>query len=64
MFVKLFRLLKGYLIIKITGENIELLLNSAAKNGIKIWSLYCKKQNITGCIGIKDFKKLKKIIFA
>lgn len=61
MFVKLFRLLKGYLIIKITGENIELLLNSAAKNGIKIWNLFCKRQNITGCISIWDFKKLKHI---
>ena len=61
MFVKLFRLLKGYLFIKITGQNIEFLLNSAAKNGVKIWDLFCKKQNITGCISIKDFKKLRNI---
>lgn len=61
MFLKLIRWFKGFLVINISGDNAEMLLNATSKNGIKIWSLYCKKQNITGCIGIKDFKKLKKI---
>lgn len=57
MFV--FRYLFGYLIIKISGDNCEQLLNIAAKNRIGLWSLRYRKNCIIGCIGVKDFKKLR-----
>lgn len=59
MIIKIFRLIKGYLLISFTGENAEEMLNIAAKNSINIWGLYCKKRCITGCVSIKDFKRLK-----
>lgn len=61
MIIKLYKFIKGFLIISFTGENAEELLNIAAKNRINIWGLYCKKQCFTGCLTIKDFKRLKDI---
>ena len=61
MMIKLFKFIKGFLVISFTGENAEELLNIAAKNRINIWGLYCKKQCFTGCLTIKDFKRLKDI---
>ncbi len=56
--IRLWRYLAGYLIIKISGENAEQILNCAAKNRISIWNLKCKNGFITGNIAAKDFKKL------
>ncbi len=53
------RYLSGYLSIILCGENAEKVLNAAAKNGITIWNLRCRKGNITGNIGIKNFIKLR-----
>lgn len=61
MLIRFIRFIKGYLVISFTGKNAESMLNVAAKNGINIWGLYCKKQCITGCITLKDFKHLKRI---
>lgn len=55
----LWRYLFGFLTITLYGENAERVLNAAAKNGINIWNLSCKKGNITGNIGIKNFIKLR-----
>jgi len=53
------RYIMGFLIIKISGENSELLLNRAASNGIKIWNLTYKKGSIFGNISIKNFYRLR-----
>lgn len=58
----LFRYIFGFLIIRIKGENNEKLLNIAAKNRIRLWSLRCEKGDIIGNIRINDFKKLRSLI--
>ena len=55
----LWRYLSGYLTIILCGENAERVLNAAAKRGINIWNLRCKKGNITGNISVKNFVKLR-----
>ncbi len=54
-----FRYIFGYLVVEISGECIEGLLNIAAKNRIVFWDLSYSKGKITGKIGIKNFKKLR-----
>lgn len=56
----IFRFIKGYLTVVITGDCTELLLNSAARNGITFWDLRCLRCGIEGKIGINDFKRLRK----
>ncbi len=55
----LWRYLSGYLTIILCGENAERVLNVAAKCGINIWNLRCKKGNIIGNISVKNFVKLR-----
>lgn len=57
--LRFWRYLFGYVTICLTGENAEQLLNNAAKNGINIWGLRCKKGNITGNISVKHFFMLR-----
>ncbi len=57
----LWRYLSGFLTIILSGENAEKVLNLASKNGIYLWNLRCKKGNIIGNIGIKNFIKLRYI---
>lgn len=53
----------GYVIIKIKGERIEVLLNRAANEGISIWNLqrivpgFC-----TAAVGVRDFKRLRPLV--
>ena len=55
----LFRYLKGYLFIEISGENAEQLLNVASKNRISLWNLRYTKGKIIGCISFSDFYRLR-----
>lgn len=55
----LFRYLKGYLYIEISGSSIEQILNNAAKNRLSLWNLKYSKGKIIGGILISDFKKLR-----
>ena len=57
----LWRYLSGFLTIVLSGENAEKVLNTASKNGINLWNLRCKKGNIIGNIGIKNFIKLRTV---
>lgn len=57
----LWRYLFGFLNITLYGENAERVLNAAAKNGVNIWNLRCKKGNIIGNIGVKNFIRLRHI---
>lgn len=55
----LFRYLKGYLYIEISGENAEQLLNVASKNRISLWNLRYTKGKIIGCVSFADFYRLR-----
>lgn len=57
----LWHYLIGFLTIKIYGSSGEILLNKAAKQGIKIWNLSYSKGAITGNIHINNFNKLRYI---
>lgn len=61
MLVKLFRWIRGYLLIRLKGQSPERFINLCSNRGIFLWNL----QNIEGdyeCyIMIKDYKKLKPI---
>lgn len=61
MIIKLYKFIKGFLVISFTGDNAEELLNICAKNRINIWGLYCKNQRFIGCLTIKEFKRLRNI---
>lgn len=54
----LWRFIIGYLVLEITGENCEEILNRAAANNIYFWNLKFIKQKIYGNISRKGFKKL------
>ena len=49
----------GYLVIEFSGEFCEEILNIAARNHISLWNLTYRKGKITGCITIKDFKRIR-----
>ena len=54
----LFRYVRGFLKVGISGEYKEFLINRAMKNGIFLWDLSFGQNEITAHIGIKDFKYL------
>ncbi len=58
----LYRYLKGFLEISVTGEKNEIFLNIAAKNGITIWNTHLVKKTIITNILIDDFRKLRKLL--
>lgn len=55
------RFLSGYLIIKISGEDREKLINRLACSGIVLKNFRSGKEYITALISIKDFKNIRKI---
>lgn len=61
MLVKLFRWIRGYLLIRLKGQSPERFINLCSNRGIFLWNL----QNVDGdyeCyIMIKDYKKLKPV---
>ncbi len=54
----LWRFIIGYIVIEISGENCEQILNRAAANNINFWNLKYEKGKIHGCISPKNFLKL------
>lgn len=58
----LYRFLKGFLKIKVVGENSEQILNIAASNRIPLWKSKIIKNGIESEIYISDFKKLPYIV--
>ena len=62
IFNKIFHFVKGYVIINVSGIGIERFLHMCAKNGIKLFKISSrKKDGVSLCIHIKDYKKLKPI---
>ena len=60
IFNKIFHFVKGYVIIELTGFNIERFLYICAKNEIKLFRIGKRKGNsLVLCMGIKDYKKIK-----
>lgn len=59
--INIFRLIFGFVTIKIIGNNSEQILNKASKSGVEIWNLKYKNQSIIGNIGVKNFIKLRKL---
>lgn len=54
----LWRYIIGYIIVEISGENCEQILNYAAANNINFWNLKYKKGTIYGNISPRNFLKL------
>ena len=52
----------GYLEIEVEGCFIEKFINNCLKSSVFLWNIKRKKSTIITCnIGIKDFKKVRKI---
>lgn len=60
MILFIYRLLCGYLYVRVKAKNPEKLLNLCAKKGISIWRITIKKDIIYFKIGITSFKRLRK----
>lgn len=57
--MKLWNYIRGYVIIKITGEYSERLLNQAAMNGLYLWDVKrSREQELTAKIGVRDYIRL------
>lgn len=64
MVLWLYRFIIGYLLVEFSGEHSEEILNLTAKSRIKLWGLKCNKGKITGYISIRNFFKLRSIVFS
>ena len=62
-FKVLFCYFLGYLEIEVEGYFIEKFINNCLKSSVVLWNIKRKKSTIMTCnIGIKDFKKVRKIL--
>ncbi len=61
MLVKLFRWIRGYLLIRLKGQSPERFINLCSNRGIFLWNLQNVKGDYECYIMIKDYKKLKPI---
>lgn len=57
--LRLFRFLRGYVIVNFYGDNIEKLLNAIAANRLSIWDMRCRKGFISAAVSVASFKKLR-----
>ena len=55
----LYRFMIGFLHVKISGDNLEEVLNAAARERIFFWDLHYKKREIIGKISVADFRRLR-----
>ncbi len=62
-FNKLFHFVKGYVIINISGLNVERFLYMCAKQNIKIFGIGKRvDKGVNICVNISDFKKIRPIV--
>lgn len=59
MLVFLYRLICGYLYVRVTSNHPEKILNLCAAKGINIWRVLLKKDKLYFKIGIASFKRLR-----
>lgn len=60
-FILFLRYLLGYVVISLSGEFPERLMNILSKNKISFWNIKRKQNKIFLSISVNDFKKLKKL---
>ncbi len=58
---RLWHFFLGYILIEISGDGYEQILNRATANNIYLWNLNYSKGKIYGCISVKNFYKISKI---
>lgn len=58
MFVKLYRYITGYLVIKLLGTETERFLNLCANRGIFLWRLKCVGGTYYAQVMVKDYKRM------
>ncbi len=59
MIIEALRETFGYVRFEVTGEFPERLLNQLSMNGVSVWGIARKGKNITACISIKDYFKIR-----
>ena len=60
--MKLLRLLRGYLVISVTGFFAERFLNLANTRGIKMWRIRRRgSRKVSLCLRVRDFRKLREV---
>ena len=58
MLIKLFRWLRGYLLIKMKGKSPERFINLCSNRKIYIWNLKNVEDNYEFNVMLKDYKKM------
>ena len=56
--IEIYRYLKGFVKVKITGDNAERFINICVSEGVAIWSIIKIGDNIIFCLLARDFRKL------
>ena len=59
MIIEVLRETFGYVRFEVIGEFPERLLNQFSMNGVSIWGITRKGKNITACIRVKDYLKIR-----
>lgn len=59
MFLSLWHYLKGYVIVEVSGFNVEKFLNFATYHGLILWDIQRNAQKVIFSTSIKDFKSMK-----
>lgn len=59
LFLSLWHYLQGYVIVEVSGFNMEKFLNLTAYHGLVLWDIHRKGQKILFSSSIKDFKAMK-----
>lgn len=61
--IKIWNYLRGYVVFKLEGLNLERVLNSVVEEGIYLWDIHkINYTTIEGKVGIKGYKELLKIV--
>lgn len=59
MIVEALRDIFGYVRFEVKGEFPERLLNQLSMNGVSVWGIARKGKNITACISVRDYLKMR-----
>ncbi len=60
--LRFFYLLRGYVMIRLTGFAPERFMNLCSNKGILLWDVNKCGQEYTMCIGLKEFRQIKSIV--
>ena len=62
MFKKIFKFIKGYVIITVTGKNTERFVNMCLYNGITLSGVKPCGNGLSMCLGVHDFRHIRRIV--